>query len=114
MPGVMLLMRTMLIEILKKRRTEILVSVALIAFINFVAFFIVADHIGGDAVSGKIEAGHYYVASHGHYTEVSRALYIYSYIHTVSVFVTYPLFFICGYILDRKKRRDGSTGKPAA
>ena len=104
----------MFIVIWKKHRTGILASVALIALINFMAFFIVVDNIGGDAVSGKIEAGHYYVASHGHYTEVSRALYIYSYIHTVSVFVTYPLFFICGFLLDRKKQRNGSTNKPAA
>lgn len=32
---------------------------------NFIVFFGFAMYIGGDALSGKMEGGHFYVASHG-------------------------------------------------
>jgi hypothetical protein len=61
------------------------------ALANFAVFWIVAVLNGGDAVSGREEGGRYFVSSHGHYTEISKAFFEYSLIHTRSVWFTHPL-----------------------
>jgi hypothetical protein len=48
---------------------------------NGVIFFTVSVAIGGDAVAGRIEGGRYYVSSHGRLTEVSPAVWEFSYRH---------------------------------
>ena len=78
--------------------------------LNFLAFAIVATCLGGDAVNGRSENGHYYFASHGTTTEVSEAVYNYSRIHVYSVWITHPLAMAAGWFLsslDSKNR----TGK---
>ena len=64
-----------------------------LAIINFAAFAVIALSIGGDALNGKQENGHYYVSSHGKLTEVSRSVWLYSAAHSISLFVTHPLGF---------------------
>ena len=59
---------------------------------NFMLFLMISLASGGDALSGKKEAGRYFLASHGHYTEASRAFYYFSYAHGVSVFL---LIYLC-------------------
>jgi hypothetical protein len=59
--------------------------------IDFLLFGMIALTIGGDALSGKIEGGHYYLGNHGCYTEVNRIVFLYSKLHGLSVFATYPL-----------------------
>ena len=44
-----------------------------VGFINFFWFFAESAALGGDALNGYARDGHYYVASHGSYTEVSEA-----------------------------------------
>ena len=56
--------------------------------LNFTVFWVVAICIGGDAIDGKVENGHYYLNSRGFFTEVSAGVYWYSWVHTVSAFVT--------------------------
>ena len=68
--------------------------VFVLALLNFFAFIVAALYLGGDAVNGKIENGHFYLASHGHYTEVSARAFAYSKRHTYSVFLTHSLAFI--------------------
>jgi hypothetical protein len=68
----------------------------LIAIINFMAFWIVAGSIGGDAVSGKAEGGRYYVSNHGKLTEVSSRVWHYSRVHANSVWITHPLGIVGG------------------
>ncbi len=70
----------------------------MIAWLNFAVFWIVAVSIGGDAVSGKVESGHYFVSSHGRLTEVSPTVWHYSRIHTVSIWVTHPIGLVGGLI----------------
>ena len=65
-----------------------------IALLNFGVFLFVAMNIGGDAINGKIEEGRYYLANHGVLTEVSHRMFVYSYIHVLSVLVTHSLFVI--------------------
>jgi hypothetical protein len=62
-----------------------------VGLVNFVVFFIVAMAIGGDAVAGHEAAGRFFLSSHGKLTEVSRAVFEYSKVHTLSLWVTHPL-----------------------
>ena len=57
------------------------------ALVNFFAFWIAAVLLGGDAVNGKIENGHYFLRSHAHLREVSSSIFFYSTIHCVSAMV---------------------------
>ena len=56
-----------------------------LAALNFVVLLIITAQIGGDAMNGKIEARHYFVGNHGVYTEVSRRVWILSYLHTLQL-----------------------------
>lgn len=73
-----------------------------VTLVNFFAFVFVAVRLGGDAVNGKIENGHFYLASHGRYTEVSEAVFTYSKWHTYSVILTYSVLFIAALFLHRR------------
>ena len=55
--------------------------------VNFITFLVVAGFIGGDAINGHASAAHFYLASHGKLTEVSRATFIYSEAHCVAVWL---------------------------
>ena len=68
----------------------------MIAWVNFLVFWIVAVSIGGDAFSGKVVNGHYFVSNHGRLTEVSPTVWRYSRIHTVSVWITHPVGIFVG------------------
>jgi len=72
----------------------------IICVLNIVVFFVVGALIGGDAINGKVENERYFLGDHGHYTEVSRAVYEYSRVHALSVFVTTAIPLImsaCGF-----------------
>lgn len=62
-----------------------------VGFVNF--FWLLAESaaLGGDALNGYASQGHYFVNSHGSYTEVSEASWTWSRVHSVSVFITHPL-----------------------
>lgn len=75
--------------------TKVLVLVALL---NFAAFFISCMVLGGDALNGHITAGHYFLASHGKLTETSEAVFRYSRLHAISVFITHPLAMIAMWL----------------
>jgi hypothetical protein len=71
----------------RQRLHFVIVFVALAVFViglaNFAAFFTVSVAIGGDAISGRVEAGRYYVSNHGRLTEVSPEVWEYSRWHAV-------------------------------
>jgi hypothetical protein len=75
------------------------VAAFLIGIANFFWFFIESASIGGDALNGHIRDGHYFVGSHGSYTEVSAATWNWSRAHALSVFVTHPLAIGAGFVL---------------
>jgi hypothetical protein len=68
---------------------------------NFAAFMVGAIYLGGDALNGKAVDGHYFLSTHAHLTEVSRTAFTYSEWHGRSVFITYPLGVLCGWLLSR-------------
>lgn len=85
-----------------------------ITIVNFVIFVGVAFYLGGDAVNGKAEGGHYYLygvrAENGHkvYTEVSEAVFNYSKWHVYSILVTWPLMMAAAVASKVLKRRTGT------
>jgi hypothetical protein len=90
---------------MKRYAGKIGTALLFIAFINFAAFCIVAVSIGGDAINGRIENGHYYLASHGQLTEVSPEVWTYSKYHAISVFITHPIGILVGGGLMEYSRR---------
>lgn len=79
---------------MKLART-LLIAGIVVGVANFVAFCISASLLGGDAISGKVDAGRFFVASHGKFTEVSECQFEYSRWHSRSVWVTHPLAMLC-------------------
>jgi len=59
--------------------------------LNFIWFLGESAALGGDALSGYSADGHYFVGSHGTFTEVARDTWEWSRAHGISVFVTHPL-----------------------
>jgi hypothetical protein len=74
------------------------IAIFYVGIANFLVFWVVAGMIGGDALSGKVEGGRYYLSSHGRLTEVSAELYTYSLWHTRSIFITHPLAILAGLL----------------
>lgn len=86
-------------------------AIFLAGWLNFLFFWIAAVTLGGDAVNGKVEGGHYYLDSHGHLTEVSRGVFMYSRIHTYSIFITHPLAILAavvGYQIKESNEKSGA------
>ena len=79
-------------------------TVGAIAVINFAAFVVIADLLGGDALNGYAAHGHYFLAYHRKLTEVSRATFEYSVVHALSVFVTHGLAIFVGWKWTQQKK----------
>ena len=67
-----------------------------VAMVNFTVFWIASLILGGDAIGGKIDNGRYYLSNKGKYAEVSHGVWVYSKIHTISVWITHPLGILGG------------------
>jgi hypothetical protein len=80
------------------KKQFIFIPAVVIAIVNFAACFIINISIGGDAINGHVTDGHYFLGSHGRYIEVSRAVWTYSYYHTVSMWITHLSVFILAAI----------------
>jgi hypothetical protein len=91
------------------------VAVLIVGFANFAAFFTVSVAIGGDALSGKVEAGRYYVSNRGRLTEVSPEVWEYSRWHAVITWVTSVLATLALAVMvlsDRLIARNSPTRAP--
>ena len=75
-----------------------------LGLVNFALYFIGAIYLGGDAINGKIVDGHYFLMSHGRYTEVSADISNYSKWHVYCTWVTHLLAFAAGFWYWRIKR----------
>jgi hypothetical protein len=73
--------------------------------LNWVIWWAEAVAIGGTAVGGRISDGHYYVVSHGAFTEVSRSMFAFSIWHTYSTWISFSLAIIAGIIWKRMRPR---------
>ena len=77
----------------------------LLAVVNFLVFAIISSIHGGDALTGKIEDGHHYLRYRGQYTEVSAAVFQYSRLQALSLFITFPLGIFAAFLIYRTRSR---------
>ena len=78
------------------------------ALVNFFAFALLAAHLGGDASSGKVRAGQYFLGFKGGYTAVSKQVFEYSKVHELSVVLTLPIAILTGFFFGRPKTPGGA------
>lgn len=79
------------------RRTIICLCIIIAGLVNYLVYAIGWYWLGGEAMNGKIEAEvvagrtvlHHYLIAHGDRIEVSRAKWIYSAVHSISIWITF-------------------------
>jgi len=84
---------------LKRVLPYLAVVLLVLAGVNFLWFWTESAVLGGDALNGYRQDAHYFIGSHGSYREVEPAVWEWSRIHGISVFVTHPLGLLGGAIL---------------
>lgn len=83
--------------------------------VNFFWFMAEASALGGDALNGYAQNGHFFVGSHGDYREVGRDTWEWSRAHSISLFFTHPLailgiaFLLFNYVFPWSMGTRGST-----
>ena len=79
------------------RRTKVCIWIIIVGLANFLAYTVVYDFIGGEAVNGDVRAEgsaggpaalHYYLVDSGRETPVGRGVWIYSAVHSISIWIT--------------------------
>ena len=80
--------------------------------INFAVYVLVAAKIGGDAVNGHSASGHYFLGEHGKLTETSYSVFLYSKLHTYTLFVSHPLAMLGIWINHRWKKQNEVADTP--
>jgi len=92
----------------RRTRNKLCIWVIIIGLANCLAYTVVYAYIGGDAKNGEItEDGHYTVRGHylhgheGKETTVTRAAWIYSYLHSITIWPTQAAVLIAMLILAR-------------
>lgn len=92
----------------RRTRNKLCIWVIMIGLGNCLVYTIVYAYIGGDAANGEIAEderytlrGHYLHGQEGRATEVSRATWIYSYLHSISIWPTQAAVLIAMLILAR-------------
>ena len=89
--------------------------IAYLAFENALLFLVIGLFIGGYAMFGKIESGHYYLGHKGYYTDVSALVFTYSRLHEISALVLAPLAVLATLVSRlRSGRRKSQTASGLA
>ena len=76
---------------------------------NAIICFAGSEYLGGDALNGRVEAGHYFLSDHGRLTEVSQGVFAYSWWHHVSLYALPPLTMVIWAAVSRMKRKRTAT-----
>lgn len=92
----------------RRTRNRLCIWIIGLGVANFIAYTVSYWYVGGDAHNGEIRNGNYYVRGHfivhgatGAERAVSRGLWIYSYIHSISIWPSIAAVLICNMILAR-------------
>ncbi len=96
-------------RVVDKRNVNVLAIVAaVLGALNYGVWLKTSLDLGGNALSGGVHDGHYFVANHGRSVEVTPEQWERSRLHTLSIFVTQPLLLISlGYLAWSAKRGRG-------
>jgi len=92
----------------RQRRNWILLGIIILGLANFVSYTVMYWYLQGDAKNGAVIDGEYYLRGHfireraGRMSDdVSRATWIYSYVHSISIWPTVGAVLIAMFILAR-------------
>ena len=69
--------------------------------------------LGGDAHSGKIEHGRYFLGEPGGYVEVSQSIYLYMYTHEACAWIAFPMTGLAGIVFALTREHAEVEGKEA-
>lgn len=95
----------------EKAKPYLAVIAVIAGFGNFFWTNAEAQSLGGDAVNGYERGGHYFLASHGTYTEVTQAVWTWSRIHTISMIVLFLIGFVAMAWLVTLSARSAAAGQ---
>jgi hypothetical protein len=83
------------VDVLRWREIPVwLRSIAIVGIVNFAAFFCTDIYFGGSALNGYHRDNRFYIASHGHHTQVTERFWTFNYVHGVSTYVTHLAVFV--------------------
>jgi len=90
----------------RRVRNLICIWIIILGLGNFVVYTVAYGYIGGDARNGKIEDAQYYVGGHyihgpGQFSPVSRGVWIYSYLHSISIWPTIAAVLLSTLVMAR-------------
>ena len=69
---------------------------------NFLVWAFVGAWLGGSALLGGSDGTHFFLGQGGVLTEVSQSIYAYSWIHTLSQVITFPLAVVAAFKLHQR------------
>jgi hypothetical protein len=88
-------------------RNRICIWIIFLGLANFVTYTVMYWYLQGDAKNGAVIEGKYYVRGHfireraGLPEEVGRSLWLYSYVHSISIWPTIGAVLVAMFILAR-------------
>ncbi len=92
----------------RRRRNKVLIALIAAGLLNVLAYTIIYAMIGGDAKNGWIDEGQCFLRGHflrlgteGQATQVSRPMWIYSYVHSISIWPSIGAVLCCMLLLAR-------------
>ena len=92
----------------RRARNKLCIWIIILGLLNCLVYTVVYAYIGGDAKNGEITPdgrytlrGHFIHSHEGRPTEVARPVWIYSYIHSISIWPTQAAVLIAMLILAR-------------
>ena len=91
----------------RRRRNRLCVWLIIIGLANFIGYAVLYAIIGGDAPNGEITNGVFYVRGHfihrsiGYEQDVPRWVWIYSYIHSISIWLSIAMVLLAMLTLAR-------------
>jgi hypothetical protein len=97
--GLTMVKRTLTIE----EKLRLCKLIFAIGMINSALFCVGEIMIGGLTDLQSSGAGHYFVAEHGTYREISLSIFVYSVIHACSLFIMSPIMFKAARFYNKHK-----------
>ena len=89
------------------RRRKVCNALIAAAAVHFAAFVATIVALGGDALTGRVEDGHWFLGNHGQLLEVGHATWLLSAIvGRTLVYGTFPIGVIAALVRPRKPGRD--------
>ena len=91
----------------RRARNRLCIWIVAVGMTNFLSYTVAYNYIGGDAKNGAISDGVFYVRGHflrgseGHERAVSRGIWIYSYLHSISIWPTHAAVLLSMLVLAR-------------